>query len=250
MSENDLQQLNSQGEEVQSGETATVNPQKRKINKFVDILLWVIIAVLAIAVLVRAFFYTQITVSGESMTSSYYGDKASEHYNRLATLDDNEAVGVSKVKKPKRGNVVVFYKNDGANKFLDMFVPAKSAQSGEYEKLIKRIVAISGDKLWVEQVDGDKDLYRVVVETPDGETIHEDYYKLNGNILSEEAFYIKGTLATGSDLGVLSKHIGKENALEISENCIFVMGDNRSNSSDSRSFGEVPLSRLYGVVLK
>ena len=231
MAEQDLQQLNNN---VDVEPVTELSPKRKKFNKVVDVLLWVVIALLAAAILIRAFFFTQITVSGDSM---------------LQTFHDTEVVGVSKVKKPHRGDVVVFYKNEGANKFLDIFVSNSSKSSGKYEKLIKRVVATAGDKMWVEAVDGETNLYKVVIETPDGKQLCEDYYVRDSETLDQTNFYIDKTLPSGSDLGRLADHIGKANALLISENCIFVMGDNRSNSSDSRSFGEVPLSRLYGVVL-
>ena len=233
MEEKELQQLNSEVESEPS-ETVSVSPQRKKLNKVVDVLLWVVIALLAAAVLVRAFMFTQITVSGESM---------------MDTLRDKDVVGVSKVKKPHRGDVVVFYKNDVQNKFADIFASKKTGDDDEFAKLIKRVVAIAGDKLWVEKVDGIADTYLVVVSTPDGEKLHENYYRKDGETLDAETFYIRGTLATGSDLGELRNHVGEENALIIEENHFFAMGDNRNNSSDSRAFGSVPLSRLYGVVI-
>lgn len=226
MSEQDLQQLNSQTDK-------NVDKKRKKINKIVDVMLWIVIAVLVVSLVVRAFFFTQITVSGESM---------------MTTFHDKEVVSVSKVAKPKRGDVVVFYKNQGVNKFLDIFAPNKSDES-KYAKLIKRVVALAGDKLWVEEVDGADNVYRVVVKTPNGEKLYENYYKRNGNVLAEQEFYIKGILVSGSDLGKLSEHKSEQNALVIDEGCFFALGDNRSNSHDSRAFGAVSLSRLYGVVI-
>ena len=250
--ENDLQQLNSEGEAaersddgavvaengvsaVENGEAvADKKPKNKKLSRLIDVLLWVIIAVLAIAVLFRAFVFTKITVSGESM---------------MTTFSDKEVVGVSKIKKPNRGDVVVFYKEDGSNKFLDIFGSGKTGDENEHTKLIKRVVALAGDKIWAEPVVGVDNSYRVVIETADGDTIYEDYYTRHGVSLPTEDFYVKGVLTKGSDLGILSQHIGQENALEIPQNCFFAMGDNRSNSHDSRAFGAVPTSRLYGVVI-
>ena len=242
--DNDLQQLNSEGETVETADNgenvangasvAESNPKNKRLNKFIDVLLWVVIALLALAVVFRAFIFTQITVSGESM---------------METFHDKEVVGVSKVKRPERGNVVVFYKEDGSNKFLDIFGSGKSGDENEHTKLIKRVVATGGDKLWVEPVDGIDNVYQVFVETPDGDVLYEDAYSNGGETLAKENFYIYGVLSQGSDLGVLSKHIGRDNALLIADGYFFAMGDNRSNSHDSRAFGAVPNTRLFGVVI-
>lgn len=235
MTENDLQQLNSEVDSESAPQSqSALSPKRKKFNRVVDVLLWVVIALLVAAVLTRAFVFTQITVSGESM---------------MDTLLDKDVVGVSKVKKPQRGDVVVFYKNDVKNKFGDIFASRQTGDGDEFAKLIKRVVATSGDRLWVERVDNLTDTYRVIVQTADGKRLVENYYQKDGVTIDEDAFYIKGTLATGSDLGQLRSHVGEENALIIDDGCIFAMGDNRSNSSDSRAFGQVPLSRIYGVVI-
>ena len=259
MDEQDLQQLNNESETEQPVEIAeAVEPadngeavaekgaRSRKVARIIDIVLWVLIAVLAAALVVRMFVLTQIVVDGESMTSDYYDRASSAYYNPELTFHDEDVVKVSKLKKPQRGDVVIFYENDGINKFFDIFSATKTNTDDKYKKLIKRVVALAGDKIWVEKVEGTDNLYRVLIETPDGETLREDSYVKNGETLAEEAFYVKNVEFSG--LGLLKEHVGKANALTISENCFFAMGDNRSNSSDSRTFGEVPLSRLYGVV--
>ena len=219
MSDNDLQQLNNETE-------VAASPSKKKFNKIVDIVLWVLIAVLAVSLIARIFFVTQITVKGDSM---------------LETLHDKQVVTVSKVKRPNRGDIVVFYEKDDGNKFTDLFA------SDKYVKLIKRVVAVAGDKLWLVAVDGESNKYKVVVESPSGETFYENGYEYDGETLAENGFYISGTL---DGLGILVDHVGRDNALEIQDDHFFAMGDNRGNSLDSRAFGAVPKSRLYGVVIK
>lgn len=234
MSDND-QQLNSQvadtpeqseavAQTIPSDET-TANPKKKKFNKFVDVLLWVLIALLAVSLIVRIFFVTQITVKGESM---------------METLHDAQVVTVSKVKKPNRGDIVVFYEKDGGNKFTDVL------NSDKYVKLIKRVVAVESDKLWIEKIDDTTNKYKVVIESAEGETLQENSYVYGGETLAENLFYLSNSL---DDLGILKEHVGRDNALTISDGCFFAMGDNRGNSHDSRAFGEVPTSRLYGVVI-
>lgn len=229
MAHNEAQQLNSDGVAV-----AEDNRTKNKMfGKVIDVFLWVVIVVLAFSVIVRAFFYSNITISGESMAS---------------TFSDKEVVGVSKIAQPTRGDVVVFYKEDGSNKFLDIFGSGKSGDDNEHTKLIKRVVALAGDKVWVELVDEERDLYQLFVETPDGEVLAEDYYVRDGETLDKEKFYIKGVLLNGSGLGMLTQSIGRDDALTVPDDTFFALGDNRYNSHDSRAFGAVPTSRLYGVV--
>ena len=219
--------------------------QKSKFGKVIDILLWVMIAVLLAAVLVRVFVFTQIRIDGVSMTSSYYEEEDSKGYDPNLTFHHNEVVNVSKLKKPSRGDVVIFYEKDGNNKFFDLF-SSKTESNGNNKKLIKRVVALGGDKIWVEKVADTDNVYMVVVETAQGETLQENYYTRHGEALLEEAFFIDDDDVSG--LGLLISHVGKDNALVIEENCFFAMGDNRGNSSDSRIFGAVPMARLYGVV--
>lgn len=229
MEQNGNEQLNIEAVSPPTGDGVAVAEQpKKKINKFWDILLWVLIAVLAVAVMVRAFVYTNVTVSGESMSSTY---------------SDGEVVHVNKLTKLKRGDVVVFYKYDVDSKFKALFASGADVQSGgKYEKLIKRVVAVEGDSIWVEATDGG---YKLVVKTADGAEIYEDYYKKGKAALNADNFVLPNTV---QGLGQLSGHT-KDNPLVIEAGHFFAMGDNRGNSEDSRgNLGQVPLDRLYGVV--
>ena len=240
MTEQELQQPNS------PNDAPAMTKSRSKFARVIDVLLWVMIVVLAAAVLVRVFLFTQIRIDGVSMTCGYYGEENSATYDPNLTFHHNDVVSVSKVKQPRRGDVVVFYEQEGNNKFFDLFSSRTDADS-KNKKIIKRVVALGGDKIWVEKVDGCDDLYMVMVQTADGQTLREDGYVLHGETLAMEAFFIDDTDI--SDLGKLRPHVGEQNALVISEDCFFALGDNRSNSSDSRIFGEMPLSRIFGVVV-
>lgn len=83
---------------------------------------------------------------------------------------------------------------------------------GEPEDLIKRVIGLPGDELI----------------TKDGSVY------VNGRLL-EEPYLPAGTVSGGIDA-----------ALVVPEGEIFVMGDNRMNSSDSRVFGSVPSDSVVG----
>ena len=223
--------------------------ERRKRNKVFDIVLWVLIVVLAIAVVIRAFVVSKVTVSGDSMTSAYYGLESSEHYKPALTYHHGDTVTVNKLKQPKRGDVVVFYKKPVKSKFLGMFARGDSIeQDGKYYKLIKRVVALGGDKIWLEPLGEGQ--YRLVIQTPEGQTLHEDYYQKNGETLDADCFILYSATVSGvkSGLGCL-KDCFEQNPLVIEEGHFFAMGDNRVNSDDSRGdLGPVPISQLFGVV--
>lgn len=199
--------------------------RRQKASKVVNWLLVALIVVLFASLVLRIFVVTTIVIDGDSM---------------LSTFTDGQHVFVSKLARPERGDVVIFYKNEVGNKFWDMF-SSDSADSDKYTKLIKRVVAVAGDKLWCERTQQG---YVLVVETPQG-VLHEDYYERRGKKLPQDSFVM-----SGSDLGRLSGRTSADPYV-VSDGCIFVMGDNRNpgKSYDSRSFGEVDLSHLYGVVL-
>lgn len=81
------------------------------------------------------------------------------------------------------------------------------------EALIKRVIGVAGDEIWVE----DGDLYR------------------NGKVIQEE--YIQ------EEMG------GRVEKITIPDGFIYAMGDNRNHSSDSRVFGPFPLDKVRGKVI-
>ena len=88
---------------------------------------------------------------------------------------------------------------------------------GHKEQIIKRVVAVAGDTVEIK----DNKFYR------NGKEVKEDYINESMNV--EEY-----------------KNIGK---YTLQEGEIFVMGDNRNHSSDSRYFGPVPLEYVNSKVI-
>ena len=130
------------------------------------------------------------------------------------TLIEGEKLIVSNVAyTPKRGDIVVFHQTGTLN-----------------EPVVKRVIATAG-----ETVDIDFDDYcRVTVTDVNGNKIvldENDYKNLDSNYATIKSDY--------------------ELPYTVPEGCIFVMGDNRNHSTDSRSFmiGPVDERRVLGKVI-
>lgn len=102
------------------------------------------------------------------------------------------------------------YKNEKP-KVGDVVVVKADALDGK--KIIKRVVGVEGDT--IEVTDGY--LYR------NGEKIEEDYIK--------------------------EKILGDAEKITVPKNHVFIMGDNRNNSADSRVIGPVPEEKILGKVV-
>ena len=132
------------------------------------------------------------------------------------TLDIGDRVLVNKlsyrVHDVNRGDLVVFEANEGAG---DCGQPvsdaAASAAEGGIKDLIKRVIGLPGD----------------TVEGRDGQLL------VNGRLLVEP--YLDDGVTTGDFA-----------AVEIPEGCLWVMGDNRGDSRDSRSFGPIDEDQIVG----
>ena len=103
---------------------------------------------------------------------------------------------VYRFSEPKKGDVVVF----------------QSVEGGE-EDLVKRVVAVAGDEVAVEN----------------------GVLSVNGEV-QDEPYVNKGFPDDGSFFG----------PTRVPEGNIFAMGDNRANSRDSRFFGPVPIKNIEG----
>lgn len=221
--------------------------KKRRVSKILTILLFVALVAFVGALLLRWFWISNIGVAGISMMPNYKGDDG-----------DRDTVWVNKAVDVKRGDVVVFYVNE-VNKFLGEFASGRDVQSGgKYEKYIKRVVALSGDKIWWERVPDDENRCVLVIKTPDGRELRENqgdnvyyrhgkqaqFYVTNGGETSSVPYFLVPAMGNN-----LYGHDSEEHALVIEDGRMFVMGDNRYASHDSRAIGAVPLSHVYGVVI-
>ena len=194
-------------------------PTNPVVEKLLNVLLVVALIAFVLVITVKGFFVSNVLVKQQSMSP---------------TLADGQTIWVSKMAKPQRGDVVVFFTEDVQGKFMKGFL-------GNQEKFVKRVVAVEGDSVWVEQQsDGS---YLFVVRCGQTGQIVADVYGEDGSIVPPATLQ--------ENLGTMENHVGESNALVVKPDTMFVLGDNRNNSVDSRdqSIGLVPLSRLFGVMM-
>ncbi len=120
--------------------------------------------------------------------------------------------------KAQRGDIVVVDVSDAVKTRPEFF---RSAPAAPY---IKRVIAIENDV-----IDIDPETWTVTVN---GEVVDEDY-----------VYFREGENMDTDPLNKITF------PYTVSENCVFVMGDNRNNSTDSRILGQIHEKDILGKVV-
>ena len=200
----------------------------RLSDKTKDIIEWIICILVAfiLALLIRYFIGTPTIVKQSSMNP---------------TLKQNQRLILNRWSRttkqmPERGDIVTLeapsnkyssYDNYDSNNVIAQYDKKPSNWFSNFvyyfleigkESYIKRVIALPGEHLQIK----------------DGKVF------INDKELDEP--YLEENVLT---------YVGKEQPyydLVVPDNCIFVMGDNRNYSTDSRAFGCVPLEKIEGKV--
>lgn len=159
-----------------------------------------LVFVMILAIISRIFFFSPVTVSGNSM----YG-----------TIQDGDYLIFLNTQDVKKQDIVSFV-----------------SPLNPEDKFVKRVIATAGDT--VEYVD-DK-LY------VNGEFVPEPYLEENKKMIANNS---DSQLTENFTLETLPETKTKV----VPEGKIFVMGDNRKNSTDGRYFGFVDLDNVLGKYL-
>lgn len=179
---------------------------------------YTIVIALVIAFVIKGFIFDIVRVDGPSM---------------FPTLVNNDRLVVTKLGyKPQRGDIVILdsaYKNRSEyyaeyeenndvklNLFTKLSLYTRIPKNLRRKYYVKRIIGMPGDTIDIQNGN-------VLVN---GEVLNEPYYDGVTNITDYATEY----------------------PFTVSEDCVFVMGDNRPNSKDSRSteLGEVPIKAVAG----
>jgi signal peptidase I len=140
------------------------------------------------------------------------------------TLYSNERLIIDKLSynffEPKRGDIIIFHLGEGNDTIIDYTFGSliniiSKDNSDENSRLVKRVIGVAGDEV----------------------NIEDGYVYINDEKIDEP--YVKGE--------TISREL--KFPMKVGENQLFVLGDNRNVSKDSRRFGVIDCKQVEGKAI-
>ena len=196
--------------------------EEEKVSKFKDAIEWVICIFIAlvIAILFRYYVGTPTIVKQPSM---------------YPTLKEDQRLWLNRIdrtmkKLPERGDIITFEAPSTTSLSL---AEREESVIARYEKEPKSLWGkFSYHVLELKKMSYIK---RVIGLPGDHILIENGKVSINGEIFEES--YLQPGVVTDNGKGYCTD-------LTVPENTVFAMGDNRTQSTDCRSFGCIPLERI------
>ncbi|WP_372476870.1 signal peptidase I [Gordonia liuliyuniae] len=230
-----------------TGSDTTDGDEKRSgWSRLVKEVAIVVAIVLALMFVFTQFFFRQYVVPSESMESTLHGCAGCT--NDRIVIDKM----VYRFSDPEPGDVIVF--KAPSESWDDVWQSPRSSnavvhkvqdvlswfalQPPDENNLVKRVIATGGQRVECHNADGKG-------VTVDGKPLDEPY--IDKDLQVDTSAATDGVLGKGSCYG-------KDFGLTVPDGNVWVMGDNRSNSADSRAHqgdqyhGTVPISDIRGKV--
>lgn len=222
--------ISKSNEEVLSEENiAQVNKEKKPVNKFKETIEWIICIIIAIilALLFRYYVGVPTVVKNVSMKPTLIEGQRLILNRWVRTTE----------KMPERGDIItveepdeeyLYIEEDEAD--LENPIAVYNSPEGGFDGFVYNVLEI-GKISFIKRVIG---LPGDHIEIKNGKVY------INEEELDEP--YLQEGVKTEAMQGAFTDII-------VPEGTVFVMGDNRSNSTDSRHFGCIPLEKIESKVL-
>jgi signal peptidase I len=189
-----------------------VHDEGRRQRGWRQIREWVTVIVVAvvIATLLRTFVVQQYYIAGPSMETTLWGN------DRVLVNKLSYRIG-----DPQRGDVIVFDRI------------TTNGDTVQHDDLIKRVIGLGGESVEIRDC-------QVFI---DGELLAEPWL---GDVTSAEATSDVAATVPEPDVNCGTANL---DPVQVGENEVFLIGDNRSMSFDSRMFGPIDRDLIRGKAM-